>query len=169
MSRLRRIADRDRIFFVTTNLAPRVPAFSSADRDVVVRHLKRRHAQSDFLLFGYAVMPTHLHLLLMPLGPGLAAAMHALKRLTAEDLRRTRGTRGPIWQARYFDFVLRRVHDFWDKLEYIHQNPVTSGLVKRADQWHWSSAAQYAKSGQGPVAVDSVNLPSDRNAFLFRL
>jgi hypothetical protein len=89
MSRLRRIADRDRIFFVTTNLAPRVCAFSSAERDLVLRHLSRRHTQSDFLLFGYVVMPTHLHLLLMPLGRGLAAAMHALKRLTAEDLRRT--------------------------------------------------------------------------------
>ena len=95
--------------------------------------------------------------------------MHALKRLAAEDLRRTRGNCGPIWQARYFDFVLRRVHDFWDKLEYIHQNPVTSGLVKSADQWRWSSAAQYAKSGPGPVAIDTVNLPADRDAFLFRL
>lgn len=92
--------------------------------------------------------------------------MHALKRLSAEDLLRMRGSRGPIWQARYFDFILRRVRDFWDKLEYIHQNPVEAGLVKRADEWHWSSAAQYAKSGVAPVAVDAVNLPADRNTFL---
>lgn len=169
MSRLRRIADRDRIFFVTTNLAPRVLELSSAERDLVLRHINRQHAQSDFLLFGYVVMPTHIHLLLMPLVRGLAALMHALKRLTAEDLRRGRGVPGPIWQARYFDFVLRRVHDFWDKLEYIHQNPVASGLVNRPDEWRWSSAAYYATSIEGPVAIDSANLPADRNAFLFRM
>ena len=169
MSRLRRIADRDRIFFVTTNLAPRVRAFSRAERDLLLRHLDRRHTQSDFLLFGYVIMPTHVHLLLMPLGRGLAGSMHALKRLAAEDLRRTRGSHGPIWQARYFDFVLRRVHDFWDKLEYLHQNPVTSGLVKRAEDWQWSSAAQFSQSAHGPIAIDTVNLPTDRNALLFRM
>jgi REP element-mobilizing transposase RayT len=167
MSRLRRIADRDRIFFISTNLARLAPALSSIERDLVLRHLDRLHARGDFLLFGYVVMPTHFHLLLMPYGRGLAATMHALKRLTAEDLLRIRGTPGPLWQARYFDFVLRRVHDFWDKLAYIHQNPVLSGLVKQPGQWRWSSAAQYAHSEVPPVAVDSVNLPADRNAFLW--
>src|SRR5438874_5778614 len=117
MSRLRRIADRDRIFFVTTNLGRLAPTFSTSERDLVLRHLHRRRMQGDFLLFGYVVMPSHFHLLLMPQGRGLAAAMHALKRLTATDLLRIRGTRGPIWQARYFDFILRRVRDFWEKLE----------------------------------------------------
>jgi len=167
MSRLRRIADRDRIFFVTTNLARLAPTLSSSERDLVLRHLQRRRMQGDFLLFGYVVMPRHLHLLLMPHGRGLAATMHALKRLTAADLSRIRGARGPIWQARYFDFVLRRVQDFWQKLEYIHQNPVVAGLVKQPDKWHWSSAAQYAQSGVSSVAVDAVNFPADRNAFLW--
>jgi REP element-mobilizing transposase RayT len=94
MSRLRRIADWDRIFFITTNLAPLVSPFSSADRDLVLRHLDRQHRRGDFLLFGYVVMPSHFHLLLMPQRRGLAATMHALKRLTAEDLLRRRETRG---------------------------------------------------------------------------
>jgi putative transposase len=133
----------------------------------VLRHLDQQRAKGDFLLFGYVVMPTHLHLLLMPQGRGLSATMHALKRLTAEDLLRIREIRGPIWQARYFDFVLRRVHDFWDKLDYIHQNPVVAGLVSRPDQWHWSSATQYARSGVAPVALDIVDFPADRDAFLW--
>lgn len=78
-----------------------------------------------------------------------------------------RGTRGPIWQARYFDFVLRRVHDFWDKLEYIHRNPMMAGFAKRPDGWRWSSASQYAHSSVAPLNVDAVNLLADRNAFLY--
>ena len=167
MSRLRRIADRDRIFFVTTNLGRSVPALSPAERDVVLKQLDRQHMQGDFLLFGYVVMPGHLHLLLMPQGRGLAAAMHALKRITAERFLRVRDSRGRIWQARYFDFILRRVHDFWDKLEYIHQNPVVAGLAMRPEQWRWSSAAHYSRSGAAPVTVDGVNFPADRDAFLW--
>lgn len=112
-------------------------------------------------------MPEHLHLLLMPLGRGLTGSMHALKRLAAEKLARGRGCAGPIWQARYFDFVLRRVRGFWEKLDYIHDNPVTAGLAKRADQWRWSSAGHYARRGAAPVSVDAVDLPAAGGAFLW--
>ena|SRR5579859_2959281 len=167
MSRLRRIVDRDRIFFVTTNLAPAVPRLSPRERDLVLEQLKRQHGLGDFLLFGYVVMPRHLHLLLMPQGRGLTGSMHALKRVTAEKLLRRRGCAGPIWQARYFDFVLRRVRDFWEKLEYIHENPVAAGLAGRADRWRWSSAAHYVDAGAAPVSVDAVDLPPDGGTFLW--
>jgi putative transposase len=29
-------------------------------------------------------------------------------------------------------------------IDYVHQNPVRRGLVKRAEDWKWSSAAFYA-------------------------
>jgi putative transposase len=164
---LRRIADRDRIFFVTTNLARAVPTLSPLERDLVLAQLKHQHTLGDFFLFGYVVMPEHLHLLLMPQGRGLTGSMHALKRITAEKLVRRRRCDGPVWQARYFDFVLRRVRDFWEKLEYIHENPVAAGLAKRADQWRWSSAAHYIRAGAAPVSVDAVDLPPDGDAFLW--
>jgi REP-associated tyrosine transposase len=167
MSRLRRIADRDRIFFVTTNLARAVPTLSPLERDLVLAQLEHQHTLGDFLLFGYVVMPGHLHLLLMPLRRGLTGSMHALKRLTAEQLVRRRGCDGPVWQARYFDFVLRRVRDFWEKLEYIHENPVAAGLARRADKWRWSSAVHYVRAGAAPVSVDAVDLPPDGGAFLW--
>jgi putative transposase len=162
MSRLRRIVDRDRIFFVTTNLARAVPILSPSERDLVLEQLKRQHTQGDFLLFGYVVMPGHLHLLLMPQRRGLTGSMHALKRVTAEKLLRRRGCGGPLWQARYFDFVLRRVRDFWKKLEYIHDNPVAAGLATRADQSRWSSAVHYVRSGAAQVSVDAVDFTGGR-------
>jgi putative transposase len=167
MSRLRRIVDRDRIFFVTTNLTRAVPTLSPRERDLVLEQLRRQHTQGDFLLFGYVVMPGLLHLLLMPLGRGLTGSMHALKRITAEKLMRRRGCSGPVWQARYFDVILRRVRDFWEKLEYIHDNPVAAGLARRADQWQWSSAAHCMRSGGPPVCVDVVDLPADGGAILW--
>lgn len=167
VSRLRRIADRDRIFFVTTNLASGVAPLAAAERDVVLRQIARQHAAGDFLLFAYVVMSDHLHVLLAPNGCGLTDAMYRLKRFTAQEIVKRRRSRGALWQARYFDFVLRRVGDFWDKLEYIHSNPVEGQLVKRPEEWRWSSAAHYLGAGTSPTPIDSVNFPADRTAWLY--
>jgi putative transposase len=167
VSRLRRIADRDRIFFITTNLVPAGLPFSEMERDIILKQLARQHAAGEFLLFAYVVMPDHLHLLLAPDGCSLVALMRQLKRLTALEIAKRRRMRGAVWQARYFDFILRRVGDFWEKLEYIHNNPVEAGLVKRVDEWRWSSAAYYSRTGEPPVPVDSVNFSVDRNAWLY--
>ena len=167
MSRLRRIADRDRIFFITTNLAAKVPHLDPAERDAVLRQLARQRMKRHFLVFAYVAMPDHLHLLLSPQRRGVVASMHEFKRITAERLARSRRSRGPIWQARYFDFILRRVEDFWEKLAYIHENPVAAQLAPRATDWQWSSARFYERGGKPPVPVDPINLPADSKALLW--
>jgi len=83
MSRLRRIADRDRVFFVTTNLASGIQPLTAAERDLVLTQLAQQRADNDFFLFGYVAMPTHLHLLLAPERRGLMTSMYRLKRFTA--------------------------------------------------------------------------------------
>lgn len=166
MTRLRRIADRDRIFFITTNLRPRSPALTSGERDVVLKQLVRQHTTDEFLLFAHVIMPSHVHLLLAPKGMGLIAIMREFKSRTGQQLATARGTSAAIWQPRYFDFVLRRVGDFWDKLEYIHQNPVEAGLAEKPESWPWSSAAHYGRTVPVPVSIDPIDLPVDRRAWL---
>jgi hypothetical protein len=34
---------------------------------------------------------------------------------------------------------VRRVKEYYEKVEQIHLNPVRAGLVKRAEEWQWSS------------------------------
>ena len=41
-------------------------------------------------------------------------------------------------------------------IEYIHQNPIRRGLVKRATEWPWSSARFYAAWPKGLVPMDSL-------------
>lgn len=166
MTRLRRIADRDRIFFVTTNLRPGVAALSLPERHLLLKQLARKHDAGEFLLFAYVVMPTHAHLLLAPQRVGLISIMREFKSRTGQQLTTGRGVRGAIWQPRYFDFVLRKVGDFWDKLEYIHQNPVEAQLIEACDSWPWSSAAHYDRKNSIPVPVDEIDLPGDRRAWL---
>ena len=41
-------------------------------------------------------------------------------------------------------------------IDYVHNNPVRRGLVKRAVDWHWSSAAYYAGIGESPIPLDAI-------------
>ena len=77
MTRLRRIADRDRFFFVTTNLAKGVPQLSPSERDLLLEILDSQRER--FWLFGYVVMPDHVHLLLTPRDKTLVQVMRDLK------------------------------------------------------------------------------------------
>jgi hypothetical protein len=52
MTRLRRIEDRDRIFFVTTNLVLKVAPLIPGERDFILSTIETHKFRSDFLLFG---------------------------------------------------------------------------------------------------------------------
>jgi len=167
MVRFRRIENRDRIFFLTTNLARGVTYLQPAERDWILMAISEERQRGSFLLFGYVVMPDHLHLLLAPLQRDLIRIVRDLKSKTGFQLNRARGRRGAIWQERYFDHILRRVQHFWEKLEYIHQNPVEAQLVRQPEDWPWSSYRHYIRQGSPPVVPDPVELPADGNTLLW--
>jgi putative transposase len=166
VTRLRRIATRDRYFFITTNLAKNQPPFSSAERDILLEIISARRSDGDFSLFGYCIMPTHLHLLVRPNNRDIAEVMRELKSVSHTKLAHRRKTRGSIWQPKYFDNIIRLVRDFHAKLEYIHDNPVAAGLVPSPEQWLWSSYAARIQRNSNPIPIDVADLPADPN---FRL
>ena len=167
MSRLRRIEHRDRIFFLTTNLAPTTPAFSRQESDALLRVLDVVRRECGFLLFGFVVMPDHVHLLLCPRENSLPHLMHQWKFKTGYNIQRMRKRKGPLWQERYFDFICRRTRDFSNKLEYMHENPVKAGYVSRPEEWPWSSYVHYAGTGQPPVVPDAIDFSGDPHELLW--
>jgi len=167
MTRLRRIEKAGRYFFVTTNLARGVTPLSEAERDLILEQLAFQRDRGEFYLFAYAVMPDHLHMLLYPRESSLPMILRNLKSKTGYRIVQIRRSRGPLWQDGYFDFICRRVKDFWAKFEYIHANPVEAGLVSRPEQWKWSSCAHYRTERAAPVVPDEVRLPAEGRTFLW--
>jgi hypothetical protein len=57
-------------------------------------------------------------------------------------------------------------------VEYIHLNPMSAGLVKRAEDWPWSSVHDYAGNLSAAVganrilAVDRILLPADERTHI---
>ena len=167
MSRLRRIEDTDRIFFITTSLAHSAAPFSPTERDIVLDWLGKVRMRYRFVLLGYVVMPDHAHLLLA-VGPGsLQRIMHGWKWNSARIIQRARKKSAPLWQPRYFDFICRRERDVSAKLEYIHTNPVNAGFVARPSDWRWSSAAFYDGTHTGELTPDMMDFTGDPDELLW--
>jgi putative transposase len=163
MSRLRRIEQAGRYFFVTTNLVRGVSILTPRERSLCLECLDKARSKHGFALFAYVIMPDHAHLLLSSFQSTVPALMRDWKSQSAFTIAKGRNKRGAIWQPRYFDFILRRASDFGKQLEYIHTNPVTAGLVAQPDKWRWSSAGYYMKKAEALLRPDLFDIPVDPN------
>ncbi len=65
--------------------------------------------------------------------------LHDAKKIMALRLDQRRGSRGPLWQHPFWDRFVRHEREFSERLEYLPLNPVRKGLVKRPEDWRWSS------------------------------
>ena len=169
---LQRLYGQGHLHFITFSCYRRLPLLKSAQaRDVFVCELARLRERMAFRLIGYVVMPEHVHLLLSEPALGTpSTVLHDLKLRTARRLRQ-HGKRPPasqsglpsgdppeapraFWQARFYDFNVFSQKKKREKLEYMHSNPVTRGLVSHPKDWPWSSWSNYAHRGKGRICVD---------------
>ena len=58
---------------------------------------------------------------------------------------------GFLWQGRFASCVMDEPH-LLSAAAYVERNPVKAGLVARAEDWPWSSAAAHVSDGLDPVA-----------------
>jgi REP element-mobilizing transposase RayT len=96
-------------------------------------------------LCAWVVMPNHVHVLIREhAGFPLPQVINAWKSYTAHAANRQLGATGAFWQADYWDRFIRDEGHYLRIVAYIHDNPVSAGLVARREDWPWSSAADLA-------------------------
>lgn len=90
-------------------------------------------------LYAYCLMPDHLHLLLQSSdGAGLGSVIGQMKRYTTHRSWQY-GYQGALWQARFYDHLLRSHEDLLRIVRYILANPVRRGLSLTAEEYPYSA------------------------------
>jgi hypothetical protein len=92
----------------------------------------------------------------------------ALKSLTAarliaitddQEFRRRRGDKDgsthQVWQESFKSLPLWSLWMIWQKINYIHANPVRARLVTSAQDFEWSSYRAFYFHSAEPLAIDS--------------
>jgi putative transposase len=147
--------------FVTFSCFRRQPRLTGGKLcDLFLDSLERLRRTRGFRVYGYVLMPEHVHLLVSEPERGLlGGALQALKISVA----RLANEGGALWQRRYYDRNVRSDEEFAEKLRYIHRNPVVRGLCARPEDWPWSSFRHYLTAEVGAVEIES-QWTADRRA-----
>jgi putative transposase len=152
---LKRFQQSGQLHFLTFSCYRRRANFDNAQsRSSFETSLEKVRQGYRLCVFGYVVMPEHVHLLANePEWDSLARALQSLKQSVARILALRAAE--PFWQARYYDFNVWSEGKFVEKLRYIHRNPVQRGLVERPEDWKWSSYRHYVSGEPGVVEIES--------------
>lgn len=107
--------------------------------EMVLREALERFAVD---LYDHCVMPNHFHMILRPpVERDLVRFMHWLTTTHAQRWRLAGGTvgEGAVYQGRYKAIPIETGEHFLTVCRYVALNPVRARLVRRAEDWPWSS------------------------------
>jgi putative transposase len=166
---LKRLHHSGQAHFLTFSCYHRLPLLAEMNmEDSFLEALEETRRRFGFRVYGYVVMPEHVHLLISEPEQGLLPKAIQLLKTKVTTEARKRGLRKagdrPFWLERYFDHNVRNEDGFITQLKYIHRNPVKRGLCVNKEDWPWSSFRAWALGDVGIVEVESEILASRREA-----
>jgi REP element-mobilizing transposase RayT len=119
------------------------------DREQYLIRLADCHRRFGLSVFAHCLMDNHVHLVLERGPVSLSRIMLTLQSSYAQWFNRRHGRVGHLFQGRYKSFLVEKERYLLALLRYVHENPVKAGLVKRPQDFRWSSDRCY-RSGTGP-------------------
>ena len=125
--------------------------FGDEDRRTYLAWLKEYCDAHGVAVLGYCLMPNHVHLVAVPAAEdGLERALKPLHMRHAQRVNRARGWHGHLWQGRFFSSPLDEEY-MWAALRYVERNPVRAKMVRRAENYRWSSAGAHCGLREDPL------------------
>jgi REP element-mobilizing transposase RayT len=136
LGRLETVFVRSPIYFVTACTANRHKILARAAIYESFIEFGKSGPEHGAWLGKYVVTPDHLHafVALDEERITLANWMKSLKNSLSKAMRAEKIS-SPHWQKTFFDHVLRSSESYSEKWEYVSENPVRAGLVKRSEDW----------------------------------
>ena len=108
-------------------------------------------------VWAYCLMPNHIHLIAVPDSEdGLRLAIGEAHRRYTRFINFREGWRGHLWQGRCASCVMDKRY-LLACARYVEMNPVRAGLVKKPEDWRWSSASAHM-SGRDDQLVRTAPL-----------
>jgi len=88
----------------------------------------------------WVIMPNHIHMLLKIRSDiSLASVIRFFKARTGKQANNLLGSSGRFWFPEFFDRYMRDSAHLSRVITYIDENPLRAGLVKRPEDWRFSS------------------------------
>ena len=124
----------------------------TAYRDLLGEHC----AAHGVAVWSWVLMPTHVHLILVPEHvDALRAALSQVHRAYAGRIHAREKRTGHFWQGRFGCVAMDEPH-LLAALRYVALNPVRARLVARPQDWRWSSVHALLDPARGDGITDTA-------------
>jgi putative transposase len=166
------------LYFCTDTVVGWQNVFTSPDSfDIITKSLDHCRKEKGLRIHGYVIMPNHAHIILSARDGNLSDILRDFKRFTSTEISQMLQSMNNQRLLKYFSIAARRVGKgntfkiwqsgshpeaistrefFYQKLNYMHDNPVRKGYVARPEHWLYSSARNYLLDDQSILLVDMV-------------
>jgi putative transposase len=134
-------------YFFTVVSRDRRPVLTRPDVRAALRDaIQATRVRWPFAVDAWVLLPDHLHCLwtLPEADSDFSRRWSTIKRLTTQRLG------GSVWQARFWEHVIRDEADLERHFDYIHWNPVKHANVRAAAQWPYSTFHRFVRRGIYP-------------------
>jgi len=120
-------------------------------------------------IWAYCLMGNHVHFIAVPMSPdSLAKTFNTLYMRYSQHFNTRDKATGHLWQGRFVSCVLDESH-LYAGIRYVENNPVRARIVKKAEEYQWSSARGHVKEKTDPVLSEDcyiVEKIKDWSAYL---
>lgn len=139
--------------------------FSINDRHKYLESLRKYSAKEGLNILAYCLMTNHIHIIAIPKEEtSLQRTLKPLHTQYAVRINRRYKWTGHFWQGRYFSSPLDDGY-MWAAIRYVERNPVRAKMVKRAEEYPWSSAAANCGLLQDKVLTQDSKWKKQLNSF----
>jgi len=143
MPRIKRINVGGYVYHVLNRANARVQIFDNKKDYILFENiLEEAIKKFDIKILAYCIMPNHWHLVLYPENEGdLSMFMGWVTNTHTRRWHTEKGTvgQGHLYQGRYKSFICQDDNHFLTLVKYVEQNALKAKIVKKAEDWRWSS------------------------------
>ncbi|NOU46989.1 MAG: transposase [Bacteroidales bacterium] len=165
-----RITDQSGLYFVTLTVVEWVDVFTRMNyKELIINNLKYCQENKGLEIYAYVIMTNHIHLIVRSNTNNLSGTLRDFKSYTSKELLKLVSIPEESrqeWMLRIFSNAAYKhkrnsVFQLWshnnhpellwsnefieEKVDYIHQNPVRTGIVLHPEEYLFSSAKNYAE------------------------
>ncbi len=120
----------------------------------------RKYLKTDVVdIVAYCLMPNHYHLMILLKGEGLANLMQPLLLSYTKAINERYHRVGSLFQGRFKAILVDKEAYLLQLSRYIHLNPVAVALVKRPEDWEFSSYRDFIGLRNGTLVKPNALQP----------
>jgi putative transposase len=159
MSRPLRLEFADAVYHVTSRGDRREPIYrDDADRTACLEVIAQAMDRFDAQVLAYCLMGNHYHLVIHTRAANLSRLMRHINGVYTQRFNRRHGLVGHLLQGRFKAILVDRDAYLLSLCRYVERNPLAARLVKRVEDWAWSSYRAHVLAEPTPPWLDSDGL-----------